>query len=83
MPNYRNAGHGPRDGSQPTNPLVPALTPGPTKLLWDSLADAEREVLKLRRLLVVKLCDCRALAVNLPLEPHQHRLTCLYRREMQ
>lgn len=62
---------------------TPALTPGPTKILWDSLADAEIEVNKLRRLLVKKLCDCRAMSLNLPLEPHQHRLTCMYRREMQ
>lgn len=62
-------------------------------LLLDALGDAEAEVVeltrmrtevtKLRRLLVKKLCDCRSLSVNLPLEPHQHRLTCTYRREMQ
>lgn len=62
-------------------------------LLWDALGDAEselvelryarEEVTKLRRLLVVKLCDCRRCSLNLPLEPSQHRLTCLYRREMQ
>lgn len=64
-----------------------------THLLLDALHDAEAEVAevrqlrvevtKLRKLLVKKLCDCRALSVNLPLEPSQHRLTCLYRREMQ
>jgi hypothetical protein len=64
-----------------------------THLLLDTLHDAESEVAevrqlkvevtKLRRLLVKKLCDCRALSVNLPLDPANHRLTCLYRREMQ
>lgn len=58
------------------------LTPAPTKLIWDALADAEREVLKLRRLLVVKLCDCRMMATTLPLEPLLHTLTCRYRREL-
>lgn len=52
------------------------------QLLLDCLADAEAEVMKLRRLLVKKLCDCRTCSLNLPLEPSQHRLTCLYRREM-
>lgn len=61
-------------------------------LLLDALGDAEAElaelarmrteVTKLRRLLVKKLCDCRTCSLNLPLEPSQHRLTCLYRREM-
>lgn len=61
-------------------------------LLLDALADAESEidelrhmrteVMKLRRLLVKKLCDCRQMSLNLPLEPKQHRLTCTYRREM-
>jgi hypothetical protein len=64
-----------------------------TGLLLDALGDAEaeiaelrhakEEVTKLRRLLVKRLCDCRALSVNLPLEPSAHRLTCTYRREMQ
>lgn len=52
------------------------------KILLDALADAEREVLKLRRLLVVKLCDCRKASLTLHLEPHEHRLTCTYRRSM-
>lgn len=59
-----------------------ALAPPPSQLIWAALADAEREVTKLRRLLVKKLCDCRQMSVNLPLEPGAHRLTCLYRREM-
>lgn len=52
------------------------------KLLLDALADAEREVLKLRRLMVRKLCDCRKFTPILPLEPSQHRLTCTYRRSL-
>jgi len=60
-----------------------ALPATPTnKLLLDVLADAEREVTKLRKLLVVHLCDCRRLSPVLPLEPCQHRLTCTYRRNM-
>lgn len=62
---------------------APAFSPGPTKLLWDSLADAEREVLKLRGLLVVKLCDCRPLASTLPLEPVLHSLPCRYRKALE
>jgi hypothetical protein len=61
---------------------APALTPGPTQLLWDSLADAEREVIKLRRLLVVKLCDCRRMATTLPLEPVMHSIGCRYREAL-
>ena len=63
-----------------------------TALLLDALADAEAEVAevkhlrievtKLRKLLVVKLCDCRTCSVRLPLEPSQHRLTCTYRRSL-
>ncbi len=52
-------------------------------LLADCLADAEAEVLKLRKLLVKHLCDCRKLTLELPVEPWQHRLTCRYRREMR
>ncbi len=62
-------------------------------LLLDALGDAEAEiaeltrmrteVTKLRRLLVLKLCDCRQMSLNLPLEPGKHRITCTYRREMQ
>ena len=51
-------------------------------LVFDALADAEREVQKLRKLLVKHLCDCRRMTLDLPLEPNQHRLTCAYRREM-
>jgi len=60
--------------------IVP-YTPA-NKLLLDALADAEREVLKLRRLLVTKLCDCRKTSLLLHLEPYQHRLTCTYRRSL-
>jgi hypothetical protein len=59
-----------------------ALAPPPSQLMWDALADAEREVLKLRRLLVVKLCDCRPLACTLPLEPVLHSLPCRYRKAL-
>lgn len=52
------------------------------KLVFSALDDAEQEILKLRRLLVVKLCDCRRISLYLPLEPTQHRLTCTYRREL-
>lgn len=51
-------------------------------LVFDALADAEREVQKLRKLMVKHLCDCRTHTLVLPLEPTQHRLTCTYRREM-
>jgi hypothetical protein len=50
--------------------------------LADCLADAEREVSKLRRLLVVKLCDCRRLTTTLPLEPVMHKPTCEYRKAL-
>lgn len=53
-----------------------------TRLMWDALADAEAEVAKLRRLLVTKLCDCRTDKRLAPLEPHEHRLTCTYRRSL-
>jgi hypothetical protein len=59
-----------------------ALHEPPNKVLWDALADAEREVLKLRALLARHLCDCRKLSLERPLEPHQHKLTCAYRRSM-
>lgn len=64
-----------------------------THLLLDALHDAEAEVAevrqlkvevtKLRRLLVVKLCDCRPMASTLPLEPVMHSAKCEYRRAMQ
>ena len=57
-------------------------SPWPSRLLADCLADAEAEVQKLRRLLVVKLCDCRPMASTLPLEPMLHKPTCTYRREL-
>jgi hypothetical protein len=57
--------------------------PWPNTLLADCLADAEREVNKLRRLLVVRLCNCRPMATTLPLEPCLHAPTCIYRKEMQ
>jgi hypothetical protein len=66
-----------------TEPVYIA-TPQPVhKLLADCLADAEAEVAKLRRLLVVKLCDCRRMSSTLPLEPILHGLKCKYRRAMQ
>jgi hypothetical protein len=49
---------------------------------FDALADAEREVQKLRKLLVRHLCDCRKMSLERPLEPTQHRLTCRYRRDL-
>jgi len=62
-------------------------------LLMDALGDAEvdctevrqlrLEITKLRRLLVVKLCDCRRLASTLPLEPLLHAPACRYRSAMQ
>jgi hypothetical protein len=62
-------------------------------LLLDALGDAEAEVAeltrmrtevtKLRKLLVVKLCDCRRMASTLPLEPMMHGLHCQYRRAMR
>lgn len=60
-----------------------ALAPRPSQLIWDALADAEREVLKLRRLLVKKLCTCRQMSISLPLEPSVHKTDCPYRRAMQ
>jgi hypothetical protein len=64
-----------------------------THLLLDALADAEAEVAevrqlkvevtKLRRLLVVKLCDCRPLASTLPLEPVMHNSVCRYRKALE
>lgn len=54
----------------------------PGVLLADCLADAEREVTKLRGLLVKQLCDCRTHTFTLPVEPGQHRMTCKYRRAM-
>jgi hypothetical protein len=57
--------------------------PWPKSLLADCLADAEREVTKLRKLLVVRLCNCRPMATTLPLEPVLHAPTCIYRKEMQ
>jgi hypothetical protein len=59
-----------------------ALAPAIARPLWDALVDAEREVLKLRRLLVVKLCDCRPMASTLPLEPVLHSLPCRYRKAL-
>lgn len=61
----------------------PTLAPRPSQLIWDALADAEREVLKLRKLLVVKLCDCRRMSMTLPLEPVMHGVKCTYRQAMQ
>ena len=62
-------------------------------LLMDELGDAEvdcvevrqlrLEVTKLRKLLVVKLCDCRRLASTLPLEPLLHTPACRYRSALQ
>lgn len=62
-------------------------------LLMDALGDAEvtceevkqlrLEITKLRRLLVVKLCDCRRLASTLPLEPLLHTPACRYRSALQ
>lgn len=57
-------------------------SPWPSRLLSDCLADAEREVLKLRQLLVLKLCDCRPMAITLPLEPVMHAPRCTYRRSL-
>lgn len=64
-----------------------------THLLMDALADAEAEVAevrqlrvevtKLRKLLVVKLCNCRRMSTTLPLEPLMHSAKCAYRRAMQ
>ena len=55
----------------------------PNVLLSDCLADAEREVSKLRSLLVAKLCNCRPLSTTYkPLEPVMHRPTCEYRKVM-
>jgi hypothetical protein len=62
--------------------IVGIAKPWPNNLLADCLADAEREVLKLRRLLVVKLCDCRPMATTLPLEPIMHAINCEYRRSL-
>jgi hypothetical protein len=62
--------------------VVGIAKPWPNILLSDCLADAEREVAKLRRLLVVKLCNCRPLATTLPLEPVMHTPTCEYRRSL-
>lgn len=59
-----------------------ALAPPPSQLIWAALADAEREVMKLRRLLVVNLCNCRRMSTTLPLEPVMHSATCEYRRAM-
>jgi hypothetical protein len=68
--------------SEPVYYDTPALAPKPSQLIWDALADAEREVLKLRKLLVVKLCDCRRMATTLPLEPVMHAPQCTYRRSL-
>lgn len=58
-------------------------------LVFDALGDAEAEVTaqrayitKLRRLLVVKLCDCRRMASTLPLEPVMHKPSCEYRKSL-
>lgn len=61
-------------------------------LVLDALADAEAEcaevrklrieVTKLRKLLVVKLCDCRRMATTLPLEPVVHAPSCRYRKAL-
>jgi hypothetical protein len=61
------------------SPLAPRSTHA---TLADCLADAEREVTKLRKLLVVKLCDCRRMASTLPLEPVMHSVACKYRRAL-
>jgi hypothetical protein len=52
-----------------------------TSIMWDALEHAEAEVTKLRKLLVVRLCDCRRMATTLPLEPLLHAPTCTYRKE--
>lgn len=51
-------------------------------LLADCFADAEAEVLKLRKLVVVKYCDCRRMTTTLPLEPVMHAAKCQYRKVM-
>ncbi len=63
-------------------PCGPIVTPGTTKLLWDALADAEIEVMKLRKLLVLRTCNCRPLCTTLPLEPVMHKKGCEYRKLM-
>ena len=58
-------------------------TVSPSRLLSECLADAEREVSKLRSLLVAKLCNCRPLSTTYkPLEPLLHRLECEYRKAL-
>lgn len=58
-------------------------SPWPRVTLADCLADAEREVLKLRKLLVCQLCNCRGLAMTLPLEPVMHKPHCAYREALK
>lgn len=60
----------------------PLILRGTHATLADCLADAEQEVSKLRRLLVVKLCNCRPMATTLPLEPVMHKHDCEYRKAL-
>lgn len=60
--------------------VVGIAKPWPKTLLADCLADAEREVTKLRKLLVNQLCTCRPLAMTLPLEAVMHKPNCEYRK---
>lgn len=56
--------------------------PGSVRLLADLLADAEKEVTKLRALLMKHLCNCIAPAAD-PLNHHNHGSKCGYRKAME
>lgn len=56
--------------------------PNSVRLLADLLGDAEREVEKLRTLLVKHLCHCIAPAAD-PLNHENHAPGCGYRKAME
>lgn len=62
-------------------PEKPVSNRSVAHLLADMLADANAEILRLRRVLMVRICDCTAMEVSS--DPERHAAACRYRREVE